>query len=79
MNKYKKIDYILNISGLTCPESMMKFRNHFRLLSKGDIMKVLTDDPTTINDIPNFCRFMRHQLIYKKIKRIPYEFIILKN
>ena len=40
----------------------MMLRAFFRKCSAGDLVRVTTTDPATQRDIPDFCRFMDHEL-----------------
>lgn len=41
----------------------MLIRAAVRALAAQQTLLVLADDPATTRDIPNFCRFMGHQLL----------------
>ena len=70
---------VLEAEGLRCPEPVMMIRKSIRALKVGDVLRVVTDDPSTKRDIPTFCEFMDHQLIKKEINQIPYQFWIRKG
>ncbi|MFP3014705.1 MAG: sulfurtransferase TusA [Arsenophonus sp.] len=75
INHNKTID----IKGLRCPEPIMMIRKIIRLMVCGETLLIISDDSSTISDIPTFCRFMGHQLIAKEINKIPYRYLIRKN
>jgi tRNA 2-thiouridine synthesizing protein A len=56
-------DCILDTRGLRCPEPLMLVRGAVRALAAQQTLLILADDPATTRDIPNFCRFMGHQLL----------------
>ncbi|AMA64988.1 Sulfurtransferase TusA [Candidatus Arsenophonus lipoptenae] len=74
-----KPDYIINLYGLRCPETIMMIRKMVRQMISGETLLIISDDPSTIRDIPIFCHFMAHQLLVKEIQHIPYRYLILKK
>ncbi|TCO77831.1 sulfurtransferase TusA [Chromatocurvus halotolerans] len=56
-------DHLLDATGLLCPEPVMLMHNRMRDLSVDDILLVLATDPSTRRDIPDFCRFLGHELL----------------
>ncbi|ARD44326.1 sulfurtransferase TusA [Colwellia sp. PAMC 21821] len=72
-------DHKLEAVGLRCPEPVMMLRLKIRKMSTGETLLVNADDPSTSRDIPSFCRFMEHQLIYQQVKVIPFQYIIKKG
>ncbi|MEI8633729.1 sulfurtransferase TusA [Vibrio sp. PP-XX7] len=71
--------YTLETEGLRCPEPVMMVRKTIRTMTEGDVLLVLADDPSTIRDIPSFCRFMDHQLLQAETENIPYRYLIRKG
>ncbi|UDG79231.1 Sulfur carrier protein TusA [Candidatus Ecksteinia adelgidicola] len=78
-NYYLKVNQILNILGLRCPESIMIIRKTIRNVNHGETLLIITDDPVTPRDIPCFCYFMNHTLIIKKIDVMPFYYLLQKN
>ena len=72
-------DHQLEAIGLRCPEPVMMLRLKIRKMSAGETLLVNADDPSTSRDIPSFCRFMDHQLIYQQVKQLPFQYIIKKG
>lgn len=72
-------DLLLDAKTLRCPEPVMMIRKSIRSIKKGDILKIIADDPSTKRDIPTFCEFMDHQLLAKSIDQIPYIYWIKKG
>jgi len=68
----------LDARGLRCPEPVMMLRLNMRKLEKGDILFMITDDPSTTRDIPKFCVFMDQQLLISKTETSPYQYLIKK-
>jgi len=69
----------LDAQGLYCPEPVMLLHVEMDELAEGQTLKVLATDPTTLRDIPQFCIFLGHELIYQQTETSPYEFYILKS
>lgn len=53
----------LDARGLFCPEPVMMLHKQFRSMRDGDILEVVASDPSTVRDIPKFCRFLNHELL----------------
>jgi len=72
-------DHTLDAIGLRCPEPVMMIRLKIRKIEPGETLLIQCDDPSTLRDIPSFCRFMDHELISKKTEEKPYLFVIKKS
>lgn len=59
-------DALLDTTGLYCPEPIMLMHNKVRDMGSGEILKVVASDPATTRDIPKFCSFLGHELIYQQ-------------
>lgn len=75
----EKTDQILQAEGLRCPEPVMMIRKKIRTMAEGETLLVIADDPSTVRDIPSFCRFMDHQLISTHTESAPYQYVIKKG
>lgn len=54
----------LDASGLICPEPVMLLHKAVRETPAGGVIEVLATDPATERDIPKFCHFLGHELLY---------------
>ena len=72
-------DHQLDAIGLRCPEPVMMLRLKIRKMEVGETLLVSADDPSTARDIPSFCRFMEHQLIYQQAETVPFKYVIKKG
>ncbi|CAM4116383.1 sulfurtransferase TusA [Vibrio neonatus] len=70
---------VLEAEGLRCPEPVMMVRKTIRTMQEGEVLLVKADDPSTVRDIPSFCRFMDHQLIAEKTDTTPFQYLIKKG
>lgn len=59
-------DVLVDASGLICPEPVMLLHTAVREASSGQIIKVVATDPSTLRDVPKFCRFLGHRLIHQE-------------
>jgi tRNA 2-thiouridine synthesizing protein A len=73
INKY------LDASGLLCPEPVMMLHRVVREAVVGDVIEVITTDPSTLRDIPKFCHFLGHELLEQTQTEKSYSFYIKKN
>ena len=51
---------LLDVSGHLCPIPVLRLRKQLEKVSKGTLIKLITTDPLTLIDIPNFCREATH-------------------
>ncbi|ANF17162.1 hypothetical protein XW81_02030 [Buchnera aphidicola (Schlechtendalia chinensis)] len=80
MNIKKDKKYVtLDLRNLHCPEPLMLLRKKIREICTGKMLLILADDPSTIRDVPNFCRFMNHSLLNSKTNKLPYQYLIKKG
>ena len=56
-------DIEIDATGLLCPLPVLKLRKRMKSLNSGSIIKILTDDPAAIVDIPHFCNENKHFLL----------------
>ena len=78
-NSLPDTDHQLDAIGLRCPEPVMMLRLKIRKMITGETLLVSADDPSTVRDIPSFCRFMEHQLIYQQTETMPFKYVIKKG
>ena len=56
-------DAELDALGLLCPLPVLKARKRLQALSKGQVLRVLADDPAAFIDMPHFCAEAGHELV----------------
>ncbi|KJZ20054.1 sulfurtransferase TusA family protein [Loktanella sp. S4079] len=56
-------DAELDARGLLCPLPVLKARKRLMALDKGQVLRMVADDPAAIIDVPHFCAESGHQLI----------------
>ena len=56
------MDHDLDATGLLCPLPVLKARKRLQPLAPGEVLRVRTDDPAAVVDIPHFCAEQGHGL-----------------
>ncbi len=56
-------DEELDTTGLLCPLPVLKAAKRLRSMDKGDVLKILADDPAAIIDVPHFCSEQGYELV----------------
>ena len=51
-----EFDEDLDATGLLCPLPVLKAAKRLRALPASQVLRVQTDDPAAIIDVPNYCR-----------------------
>ena len=52
----------LDAVGLLCPLPVLKARKRLKSMKEGCVLRVLTDDPAAVIDMPHFCTEAGHTL-----------------
>ncbi len=65
--------------GLRCPLPVLRIRKLMRRLAPGDVLRVTSDDPTALIDIPHYCNEHGHKLIEQSGESDRQVFVIVKN
>jgi tRNA 2-thiouridine synthesizing protein A len=63
MNDTPHAQYLLDATGLVCPEPVMLLHGKVRDMAPGELLEVRATDPSTERDIPKFCQFLGHTLV----------------
>ena len=53
----------LDTRGLLCPLPVLKLRQLIKSTKQKDKIKLMTDDPAAIVDVPHFCNEQGHQIL----------------
>jgi tRNA 2-thiouridine synthesizing protein A len=56
-------DAELDATSLLCPLPVLKARKRLAALEKGQILRILADDPAAVVDVPHFCAEAGHELV----------------
>ncbi|MCP4987034.1 MAG: sulfurtransferase TusA [Colwellia sp.] len=76
---FQQTDHVLDALGLRCPEPVMMVRLNIRKIASGETLLIKCDDPSTVRDIPSFCRFMEHELLAQQTDNLPFLYVIKKS
>ena len=74
-----KVDKELDARGLRCPEPVMLLHKAVGEMADGATLRVFATDPTTERDIPQFCRFLGHDLIARERQGEEYIYVLRKG
>ncbi|WP_346797704.1 sulfurtransferase TusA [Halomonas sp. Bachu 37] len=69
-------DVQLDTTGLYCPEPIMMMHGKVRDMRSGQVLKVIASDPATTRDVPKFCQFLGHELLYEQSTADNYLYFI---
>ena len=69
----------LDTRGLLCPLPVLKLRKLINNIEKKEKIKLITDDPAAVIDVPHFCNEQGHKLLESCIGDGYNTFIISKS
>lgn len=72
------INQTLDATGLNCPLPILRANTVLKTMDVGQVLKVISTDRGSINDIPTFCRQTGNELIESIKQDINYVFLIKK-
>lgn len=70
----KHIDCI----GLFCPMPIVKTREAIQVMSPGELLAMLSDDPASDADMRSWCRITGHELLEVSRENGVYRFLVRK-
>lgn len=56
-------DAEIDARGLLCPLPVLKARRRLAALAPGAVLRLLTDDPAAVVDVPHFCVEQGHAVV----------------
>lgn len=56
-------NHTLDALGLLCPLPVLKARKRLSAMTKGQVLRMIADDPAAIVDVPHFCSEAGHDLL----------------
>lgn len=68
----------IDVRGLFCPEPVFRTKIEIEKLSMGDLLKIVSDDPESEEDISRWVNRNGHELVSVKKMQQDLEFIIKK-
>ncbi|MGJ8545471.1 MAG: sulfurtransferase TusA family protein [Sulfitobacter sp.] len=69
----------LDATGLLCPLPVLKARKRLSALARGARLRMRTDDPAAVIDVPHYCMESGHLLIHQEADGAGHIFIIEKK
>ena len=72
-------DEELDAVGLLCPLPVLKARKRLTEMADKAVLKLITDDPAAVIDVPHFCKESGHKLIKQNKNGTTFTFIIQKS
>ncbi len=69
----------LDATGLICPLPVLKLRRRMRFLAAGSILKLSTDDPAALVDVPHYCAESGNKLLKQDIINDVLVFFVKKT
>ncbi len=79
MSQAQTIARELDTTGLNCPLPILKTRKELKLMETGSVLKLVSSDIGSLNDIPAFCSQTGHGLLSSEQAGSSYIFHIRKN
>ncbi len=58
-----EFDQEIDARGLLCPLPVLKARKRLKSMEKGEVLKLLADDPAAVIDVPHFCAEQGYELL----------------
>jgi len=70
---------LYDLRGLNCPLPVLKTRKRLSSLPDQTELRIWTDDPLALIDVPNFCREQGHELLEATAMESGHQFVIRKG
>lgn len=74
-----KVDQVLDAKGLSCPLPILKTKKAIEALSKGQVLKVITTDPGSKNDMSSWAKRTGNEILSVEEGGGTFTFLIKKN
>jgi len=71
-------DSELDSTGLLCPLPVLKIRKKLKEMQKGDILRVIADDPAAIVDIPHYCHESGDKILRQDVSDEEQIYLLMK-
>ncbi len=69
----------LDARGLNCPLPILRTKKALNALQSGDLLKVISTDPGSLNDMASFCQQTGNTLVASNKSGHKLEFVIRKG
>ena len=72
-------DKVLDCIGLFCPMPIVKTREAIQVMSPGELLAMLSDDPASDAAMRSWCQITGHELLEVSRDAGVYRFLVRKN
>jgi len=72
-------DAELDAAGLLCPLPVLKIRKRIAPLAPGQVLRVVTDDPAALVDVPHFCAEQGHEVAESREDGFPRQIWLIRK
>lgn len=69
----------LDAAGLLCPLPVLKIRKRIAPLAPGQVLRVVTDDPAALIDVPHFCAEQGHEVVESREDGFPRQVWLIRK
>lgn len=72
-------DAELDATGLLCPLPVLKLRKRLEGIKPGQVMRLITDDPAALVDVPHFCAEQGHYILKQQEDTFPRQIWLIQR
>jgi tRNA 2-thiouridine synthesizing protein A len=76
MSEEIKVDKILDLKGLACPQPVIKVNKGIKEIAVGQVLEAITTDPGSLSDFPAWARTSGNEIVKTEQKDGLIRFII---
>jgi tRNA 2-thiouridine synthesizing protein A len=76
MSEEIKVDKILDLKGLACPQPVIKVNKGIKEIAVGQVLEAITTDPGSLSDFPAWARTSGNEILKTEQKDGLIRFII---
>ena len=73
------IDVELDVKGLNCPMPLLKSKKALAAMQAGQVLRVVSTDKGSVNDLAAFCRQTGHELLQQSTAGNEFVFLIRRK
>jgi tRNA 2-thiouridine synthesizing protein A len=78
MSHEQRVDHELDVRGLSCPLPVINTRKFLNTLGSGEILRVLSSDPGSVNDFRALVHAIGSEILAQEIGGDELQFLIRK-
>lgn len=72
-------DAELDATGLLCPLPVLKLRKRLEGIEHGQVIRLITDDPAALVDVPHFCAEQGHHILTQQEDTFPRQIWLIQR